>query len=204
MARSLASNHDDKRQKILEEAAVLFASASFESARLQDIAAACNTSKSALYHYFPSKEDLLYVIISEHIGSAVRELDAIAHGPGTTKERLTLLVRAMVKRATDKRNEHMVLTNDLKFLPALQQQEIKLAQARALDFVVEILNEINPNLMRRRRERASYALFLYGSMISTASWYRKEGGMTSQELADRLTELFLNGFDGGDHPPGYR
>lgn len=204
MARSLASNHDDKRQKILEEAAVLFASASFESARLQDIAAACNTSKSALYHYFPSKEDLLYVIISEHIVSAVRELDAIAHGPGTTKERLTLLVRAMVKRATDKRNEHMVLTNDLKFLPALQQQEIKLAQARALDFVVEILNEINPNLMRRRRERASYALFLYGSMISTASWYRKEGGMTSQELADRLTELFLNGFDGGDHPPGYR
>jgi AcrR family transcriptional regulator len=204
MARSLASDHDDKRQKILEEAAALFASASFESARLVDVAGACNTSKSALYHYFPRKEDLLYVIISEHIMSAVRELEEIAHGPGEPKERLTALIRAFVERATRKRNEHMVLTNDLKFLAPLQQQEIRLAQAQALDIVVELLKEINPHLMRRRREGASYGLFLYGSMISTATWYRKEGGMTPRELADRMTELFLKGFDGGDHPPGHR
>ena len=203
MARSLASNHDDKRQKILDEAAVLFASAGFESARLQDVAAACNMSKSALYHYFPRKEDLLYVMISEHIMSAVRELQEIAQGSGTPKERLTRFVRAMVRRATGKRHEHIVLTNDLKFLPPLQQQEIRLAQAQALDFVVELLDEINPRLMRRRRERAAYALFLYGSMISTATWYRKEGGMAPHELADRMTELFLKGFEEGDHPPGY-
>lgn len=203
MARSLASNHDDKRQRILEEAAILFASAGFESARLQDVAAACSMSKSALYHYFPSKDELLYVMIREHIMSAVCELEAIARGPGEPRNRLSQFVRAMVKRAIERRHEHMVLTNDLKFLPPLQQQEIKLAQARALDFVVELLSEINPRLMRRRRERASYALFLYGSMISTATWYRKEGGMAPQELADRMTELFLNGFDGGDHPPGY-
>ncbi len=203
MARSLASNHDDKRQRILDEAAALFASAGFESARLQDVAAACNTSKSALYHYFPRKEDLLYVMLSEHIMSAVRELEGIAHGPGAPRERLAQLVRAMVVRATDKRNEHMVLTHDLKFLPSLQRQEIRLAQARALEFVVELLDEINPRLMRRRRERSAYALFLYGSMISTATWYRKEGGMAPHELADRMTDLFLKGFDGGDHPPGY-
>jgi len=112
---------------------------------------------------------LLHVIISEHIMSSVCELEAIANGTGTSKERLTQLVRAMVTRAAERRHEHMVLTNDLKFLPPLQQEEIKLAQARALDVVVELLNEINPNLMRRRRERASYALFLYGSMISTAT-----------------------------------
>lgn len=204
MARSLASNHDNKRQKILEAAAALFASVSFESARLEDIAAACNTSKSALYHYFPRKEVLLYEIIREHIMSSVAELEAIAQGEGTAKERLKMLARAMVKRAAERRNEHMVLTNDLKFLPAVQQQEIKLAQALALDLVVELLDAINPNLMRRRRERTSYALLLYGSMISTATWYRAKGGMTPHELADRLIDVFLNGFDGGDHPPGYR
>ncbi len=203
MARSIACDHLDKRQKILDEAAVLFASIGFVSARLQDVAAACNTSKSALYHYFSRKEDLLYAILSEHIMGAVRELEEVAHGPGGPRERLTQFVRSMVKRATDKRHEHMVLTHDLKFLPPLQQQEIKLEQAKALDFVVEILNEINPLLMRRRRERSAYALFLYGSMISTAIWYRKEGGMAPQELADRMTEMFLNGFDGGGHPPGY-
>jgi len=203
MARSLASNHDDKRQRILDVAAALFASTSYESARLVDIAAACKVSKSALYHYFPSKEVLLHEIIQVHIMNSVAELEAIAHGPGTSRERLTLLVRAMVTTAAEKRHEHTVLTNDLKFLPSLQQQEIKLAQAKALDFVVELLEDINPHLMRRRREGASYALFLYGSMISTASWFRRGGGMTPHELADRLTEVYLKGFDGGDHPPGY-
>ncbi|MGQ3115255.1 MAG: TetR/AcrR family transcriptional regulator [Hydrogenophaga sp.] len=203
MTRSLARNHDDKRQRILDVAAALFASTSYESARLQDIAAACSMSKSALYHYFPGKEVLLLEIITEHIMSSVAELEAIAQGPGTSRERLTNLVRAMVTRAAEKRHEHTVLTNDLKFLPTLQQQGIKLAQAKALDFVIDLLTDINPHLMRRRRESASYALFLYGSMISTATWYRRGGGMTPHELADRLTEVYLKGFDGGDHPPGY-
>jgi len=70
---------------------------------------------------------------------------------------LTQLVRAMVKRAAENRHEHMLLINDLKFLPPLQQQEIKLAQARALDSVVKILGEINPDLMRGRRERSGPA-----------------------------------------------
>ena len=75
MDRSPSSDHDDKRQKIPQEASAPFSSASFESARLQDIAAACNVSKSALYHYFPSKEVLRHVIISEHIMSSVHELE---------------------------------------------------------------------------------------------------------------------------------
>jgi len=201
--RSLASDHLDKRQKILDEAAALIASTGFDRARMQDIAVACDTSKSALYHYFPRKEDLLYAIIHDHIMGTVEELEVIANESVPPKERLQQLVRAMVRRATTRRNEHMVLTNDLKFLSPVQQQEIRLAQAKALAFVVDLLSEINPRLMRRRRERAAYALFFYGSMISTATWYRKDGGMAPVELADRMTAMLLYGFDGGDHPQGY-
>ena len=70
---------------------------------------------------------------------------------------LKQLARAMVTRAAEYRHEHMVLINDLKFLPALQQQVIKLAQARALEFVIVLLNDINATLMRRRREGATWA-----------------------------------------------
>ncbi|WBY03078.1 TetR/AcrR family transcriptional regulator [Ramlibacter tataouinensis] len=204
MTRSLASDHGVKRQTIMENAAALFARAGFESARLQDLATACGTSKSNLYHYFPRKEDLLHAIISEHIASTAGELDEIANGEGTAKERLVRFVRAFVQRAADKRNEHLVLTNDLKFLSELQQQEIRLVQAQAVDLLVELLNEINPRIMRSKRVRASYALLLFGTMIWTFTWYSKEGGMTPQELADRLADVFLHGFEDADHPPAYR
>jgi AcrR family transcriptional regulator len=204
MTRAIARDHEVKRQAILKKSAELFASAGFLSARLQDVATDCGTSKSNLYHYFPRKEDLLYAIINEHISSSLVELEAAAQGPGTPRERLQQMVRVFVKCAANRRNEHLVLTNDLKFLPLSQQREIKLKQSKAVDLVVELLQAINPTLMRSRRTRSSYALMLYGTMIWTFSWYHKSGAMKPRELADRLSALFLNGFEGGEHPPDLR
>ncbi len=89
----------------------------------------CNVSKSELNHHFPCKEVLLLVLTSEHISSAVGGLDAIAHGPGIPKERLKQFVRAMAKCAAEHYSVHMGSTNDLKFLPSLQPQEIKQVHA---------------------------------------------------------------------------
>ena len=204
MTRVIARDHEVKRQAILKKSAEMFASAGFLSARLQDVATDCGTSKSNLYHYFPRKEDLLYAIIHEHISSSLIDLEAAAHGDGSPRERLQPVVRTFVQRASDRRNEHLVLTNDLKFLPLSQQREIKLNQAKAVDLVVDLLQEINPTLMRSRRTRSSYALMLYGTMIWTFSWYHKSGSVKPKELADRLCALFLDGFDGGRPPPGVR
>lgn len=188
----------------MAKAAELFANVGFTGARLQDVATDCGTSKSNLYHYFPRKEDLLYAIIEEHITSSLIELTGIAQGAEGPRERLQMLVRAFVRKASDKRNEHLVLTNDAKFLPASQQQEIKLKQAQAVDLMVDLLQEINPTLMQHQRTRASYALMLSGTMIWTVSWYHKSGPISPEELADRLCAVFLDGFDGGKHPPDHQ
>jgi len=55
-------------------------------------------------------------------------------------------------------------------------------------------DELNPGLMETQRVRKPYALLLYGMMIWTFSWYRRSGDIGPQELAARISHLFVNGF----------
>lgn len=53
---------DDKRERLLHEAAALFAECGFNKADVAELAARAGVSKGSIYNYFESKEDLyLYV-----------------------------------------------------------------------------------------------------------------------------------------------
>ena len=67
MARTRAEDYDDKRALIFERAAELFAESGFERASIADLALRCRASKSWIYHYFPSKEAILYGILLAHM-----------------------------------------------------------------------------------------------------------------------------------------
>ena len=78
MARTRSEDYDVKRRLILDQAAALFAEKGFSAASLSELARACEGSKSWIYHYYPSKEAILYDILSDHmttlLETAEREL----------------------------------------------------------------------------------------------------------------------------------
>ena len=59
MPRVRSDDYDTKSRAILDSAASLFAKVGYPNAKMQDIAQACGATKSMLYHYFPTKDDLL-------------------------------------------------------------------------------------------------------------------------------------------------
>ena len=68
MARTQSADYDRRKQAIVETAASLFAKRGFLGTSVADIAQACRTSKALVYHYFSSKEDVLYAAMSAHLG----------------------------------------------------------------------------------------------------------------------------------------
>ena len=73
MPRVRSDDYDTKSQAIMDCAAVLFAKQGYPSAKMQDVAKACGATKSMLYHYFPTKDDLLFAMLNEH-------LERVLHG----------------------------------------------------------------------------------------------------------------------------
>ena len=92
------------------------------------------------------------------------------------------------------RNQHLVLMHDLKFLPAAKRKQIRALEIRLVDLMVGLLKEINPKLMAPVDVQGPYALLLFGMVIWTAIWYQKSGSVSPQELADRISDLFIEGF----------
>lgn len=200
MTRARADDYGDKKQLILDRAAALFARQGFEGTTMIDVARACGTSKSHLYHYFARKEDLLFAIISEHITTQAAELVDIVGLPLPAEARFAHFVTVFVQRSADSRDEHLVLMNDLKFLPEAQRADVHRLETRLVDLMVSLLREINPTLMKPTTVRTPYALLLYGMVIWTFTWYRRDGAISPDELAARIADLFVNGFRNASPP----
>ncbi len=200
MTRTRADDYDDKRQAIADHAAKLIAAKGFERATMIEVARACGASKSHLYHYFPSKEDLLYAILHDHAAALVRDLGAIARAAGPAQVRFSNFVGGFVERAAQYRDVHIVLMRDLRFLRVGQLERILELENELTEFMVDLLRDINPGLMASKRVRKPYALMLFGMMIWTLSWYRKDGDIPPTELADRMSALFVGGFEAAVGP----
>jgi AcrR family transcriptional regulator len=194
MTRARADDYQDKKQVILDKAAALIARKGFDVATMMDVAKACGTSKSHLYHYFPSKEDLLYAIVHEHITRQSQELVLIMEQSLPAEQRFEQFVDSFVQGAARSRNEHLMLMNDIKFLHKPQLENIHRMELEMTELMQTLLCEINPGLMAQERMQKPYALLLFGMMIWTLSWYRRTGSITPSELALRISDLFVNGF----------
>ncbi|WP_295525952.1 TetR/AcrR family transcriptional regulator [uncultured Pseudacidovorax sp.] len=194
MTRTRADDYEDKKRAILEKAAALIARKGFDQATMMDVAKACNASKSHLYHYFPSKEDLLFAVVHEHIAQQTAELRAIVALPLPAEERFARFIDSFVQGAARSRSEHLILMADLKFLPRAEREQIRVMEVELADLLEQLLGEINPTVMRDPKARKPYSLLLFGMMIWTFTWYRKSGQIPPRELAARVSALWTVGF----------
>ena len=194
MTRVRADDYESKKQAILDKAAALIARKGFDVATMLDVAKACGTSKSHLYHYFPSKEDLLYAIAHDHITAQAADLKRIVGEPLPADQRFQRFIDSFMQGAAKSRDEHIILMNDLKYLPPAQLKAIRKLEVEMTELLEGLLREMNPKLMATEHARKPYALLLYGMMIWTFAWYRRSGPISAPELAQRISELFLHGF----------
>jgi AcrR family transcriptional regulator len=198
MTRVRAGDYEDKRQVILVKAAELIASRGFDVATMLEVAKACGASKSHLYHYFSSKEALLYAIVHDHISRQAADLACIVAQPLPAEQRFTEFVDSFMQGAARSRNEHLILMNDLKHLSRQQLDHIQSLEVEMTEMMQSLLLEMNPGLMADERVRKPYPLLLFGMMIWTFSWYRRTGSVSPGELARRIASLWVHGFGGLD------
>jgi AcrR family transcriptional regulator len=139
MSRVRADDYGDKRQGILDAAAVLFARSGYANVKMMDVAKACGASKSMLYHYFPAKEDVLFEIMKEQIQSYLDATEAVAALEAPAEDRLRAFVTMWLSKATQARARITVLMYELKFLPKRQRTVVSDVARRLIDRVADIV-----------------------------------------------------------------
>lgn len=193
MARTQAADYDERKLAIVEQAAALFASRGFNGASVADIAERCKTSKSLIYHYYESKEDILYDVMISHVRaleSAAADALAGSAGPEQKLRDLTQLFMALYVGAADR---HKVLLNDLDYVPKARRSEIVEVQRGLIESVRKLLVEIEPALKKQTGASLTAAMLFFGTINWTHTWYNPSGAVTPEALANMAVDLTLGG-----------
>ncbi|MEZ5869313.1 MAG: TetR/AcrR family transcriptional regulator [Defluviimonas denitrificans] len=194
MARTRATDFDEKRRGLLEHAATVFAEQGMEKASMAQIAAHGQVSKALLYHYYPSKDALIFAIIITHLEELDTAIEA-AHDPALPpQQRLRELVGAVLENYRGADNEHKVQLNATSALSDEQKAAILSIERRIVRRFAIVLKEINPNLDNPERPLLTpVTMSLFGMMNWVYMWFRDGGRISREDYADVATTLILEG-----------
>ncbi|MET3473204.1 AcrR family transcriptional regulator [Novosphingobium sp. 1529] len=183
MARTQAADYQERRETIINKAAELFASKGFLGTSVMDIARACDASKSLLYHYFPSKEDVLQGVMSSHIDRLIDNLEDVQAAPGTSEAKLDRLIKAFMADYVGAAAHQSVLLDELDNLPTDARREIIAKQRRIVDAVQAWLVDIHPQLKNEHGKARALTMLLFGMINWTGNWYDPAGPISPDEIS---------------------
>lgn len=195
MARTRATDYDDKRKALLAVAARLFAAHGFDRTSIAEIAGKARVSKALLYHYYPSKSALLYDIIREHLAYVADALAAADDPAQPPEQHLFGLVRATLFAYRDADALHKVQLNELDKLDRSAQRDLRLLEREIVETVARAVKRLNPKLLDRDDTALlkPVTMSLFGVLNWTYLWFRDDGPLSREDYARVATCLFVEG-----------
>ena len=191
MVRPRAENYLERQQGILDAAAAMFAKHGFNGTSIAALADSCGVSKALLYHYYDSKEALVYDMVLVHCKLLSETASNATKQSDKPQEQLRSLVRALMELYMSSRDKHVVLLNDLHCLPEAQQIEVKEEERKVLQEIKDLIIKLRPDL--KPPQVTSLTMYLMGAVNWTYTWFKPQGQVTAGEFADLATATFLNG-----------
>lgn len=197
MARTIARDHDDKRRAILRRAAQVFADEGFDRASVARVARACDISKANIYHYWGSKDEVLFDILDAYL-SGLRDricgLDlAGLDAEGALRRAVTEVLLAY--RGAD--DEHRLQVSGLAHLPVARQSVLRSYQRELVGHVAGLVRAVAPEVFAgdETKLRAA-AMSVFGMLNWFYMWNREATEAERRAYAETVCDLCLGGLSG--------
>jgi AcrR family transcriptional regulator len=181
-------------KRLIAAATRLFAEHGYESTTVQDVVNAAGVTKGAMYHYFDSKDALLYEIYHRLLAMQSDQLDRIAAGPGGPGARLRLAAVDVVETTAANLDEAIVFFRSQHLLAADKQKLVRAERRRYherfRDLVIEgqrageLRTGVDPDLA---------VSYFFGSVHHLGTWFHPDGPLTATAVGQSYADLLLAG-----------
>lgn len=192
MARTQAADYDERRGVIVDKAAALFARQGFLGASMSDLASACDMSKSLLYHYYTSKEELLFAVMISHVDQLIDDVDAVLRVDESPHEKFVRLIHAFMNRYVGASHRQKVLLNELDNLSPIQRRIIMEKQRSIVDNLQRLLDAAFGEADQAGEARIR-TMLVFGMINWTHVWFDPGGEVSPDRLAEMVVEIVSGG-----------
>ncbi|UCE30448.1 MAG: TetR/AcrR family transcriptional regulator [Burkholderiales bacterium] len=196
MARTRAPDYEQHRDRILVEAVQAFARIGYPSASMSRLARACGVSKATLYHYFSSKDALLFEALDRYTRSLGARLEAVRARRLAPRDELAAIVRTLMDQYRSSHAYHAALLNDVKFLAQHEREMIRAQERVVVDAVAHSIERAFP-LTVTAANRTVVTMALLGMVNFTFAWLDPDGPVSHDQFAEAAIELWTRGLEAG-------
>jgi AcrR family transcriptional regulator len=207
---------DRRFGEILEHAARLFSYKGYAAASIRDLSRQTGISLAGLYHYFDSKESLLYSLQRHTFATVIDSARRRSLAPGLTHEqRIHAFIRNHLEFFLSKPDEMKVLSHEDDTLvraeqsdggssrsprgttgerpPAkTHQEEIAGLKREYYKLCLQLIEDLSRHKRLSVPPRIA-VLSLFGMLNWTYTWHRATRDPGAPELAESMADLFLFG-----------
>ncbi|KQX08116.1 MULTISPECIES: TetR/AcrR family transcriptional regulator [unclassified Leifsonia] len=188
---------------VTRAAVELFAAQGFANTSVQQIVEAAGVTKGAMYHYFQSKDDLLFAIYERMLSLQKSHLDEIVARGGAVDDVLRAVCIDVIETSIDFLPEGTVFFRSQHMLSQPRQQEVTRRRRDYNDeFSALIEAGQQQGLYRTDIPRPVLIAHFFSDLHYLSQWYSPEGPEGKTLLAEQITALFLRSIAAEPAEPG--
>ncbi|TKT81279.1 TetR/AcrR family transcriptional regulator [Aquamicrobium sp. LC103] len=191
MARTVGSDGEKTHAAIREAAVNLIARHGFEAVTMRQLAGEVGVQAAALYRYFPTKEDLLFVLMREHMEALAESWSTARPSSADAAVRLAAFVRNHIEFHVERRHATHVSNMELRSL-----------SAGRLTQILRLRGGYEKELRQILRDGAESGDFLVEDVTLTAMaiiqmitgvivWFRPDERLSVAEVTDTYHKMTM-------------
>ncbi|WP_243793915.1 TetR/AcrR family transcriptional regulator [Saccharopolyspora gloriosae] len=179
-------------QRLLAAATRLFAEHGFETTSVQQIVDAAGVTKGAMYHYFGSKDDLLYEIYARLLRVQTARMERDADGDAPVAERLHAVASDVVATTAANLDDTVIFFRSMHLLHPDKRTEVRAQRRRYHERVRSLIEEGQTAGVFRTDKSAELVVdFFFGSVHHLGTWFRRDGELSGEQIGEHFADLLL-------------
>lgn len=181
-------------ERLLGAALKLFAEKGFEGTSVQDVVVAAGVTKGAMYHYFSSKEDLLYEIYSRVLRMQMERLGNAVAQEGPLEDRLHAVCVDVVITTVESLESTTIFFRSLHQMSEEKQREVRRERRRYHEAFRDLIGQGQRAGVFRDDVAADICVdFFFGSVHHLPMWWNPRGTLSGRQVGESFADLFLAG-----------
>jgi len=186
------SRFDRRLAGVLEHAARIFCEKGYEGASMRDLSRATGMSLAGLYHYFESKEELLYLIQKHTFHTIMENLRERLQSSQDPEERIRILIENHIAYFLGNKEAMKVLTHEDETLKNEYGSEVRAIKREYYRICLDLLEDFQRAKGLQFSGRLAM-LSLFGMINWVYTWHNPRVDADAQGLARQMGDIFLHG-----------
>ncbi|RCW39538.1 TetR family transcriptional regulator [Halopolyspora algeriensis] len=180
-------------QRLLRVATRLFAEQGFETTSVQQIVDTAGVTKGAMYHYFGSKDDLLYEIYARVLRVQTARMEQFADSSEPVQRRLHAVAADVVTTTAANLDDTVIFFRSMHLLHSEKQAEVRAERRRYHKRVQQLIEEGQRDGVFRSDKPADLVVdFFFGAVHHLGTWFHPGGELTGEQVGEHFADLLLD------------